>query len=262
VAYNIWLTEVLGLGFGYVNTFYDYNQDGPGSRSALLDRMEHIFRADGKWQVNPSLVGILGYQFGINDYTGDDFLYQGTPPAGPKSDIRDTRSHYAYLGADHDFNTQLRASVRLGVQYTDYYKSSESDTSPYVDAGLTYAYAPGSSVKAGVKHQRSATDIAAADPSGQPTLDAESTAFYAQLSHQITPKFVGSVLGQYQHSTFNQGSADDDGEDIFMAGLMFEYSFTPHWSAHLGYNFDILESDIKGRDYDRNRVFIGVRASY
>jgi hypothetical protein len=47
-----------------------------------------------------------------------------------------------------------------------------------------------------------------------------------------------------------------------MAGLMLEYSFTPNWSAHVGYNFDLLESDLKGRDYDRNRVYIGVRASY
>jgi hypothetical protein len=157
VAYNIWLTEVLGLGFGYVNTLYDYDQKGPGSRSALLDRMEHIMRADAKWQVNPSLVALLGYQFGINDYTGDELLFAGSGPGGLKSDERDTYSHYLYVGADHDFNAQLRGSLRVGVQYTDYHNASESETSPYLDAGLTYTYAPGSSVTAGVKHQRSAT---------------------------------------------------------------------------------------------------------
>src|SRR4051812_20164603 len=36
---NIGLTRLLGLSFGYVNSWYDYEADGAGSRSALLDRI-------------------------------------------------------------------------------------------------------------------------------------------------------------------------------------------------------------------------------
>ena len=67
---NIGLTQKFGLSFGYVNNWYDYEQEnlpgGPlafGSRSALLDRMEHLFRVDARYTVNPSLVALIGFIF-------------------------------------------------------------------------------------------------------------------------------------------------------------------------------------------------------
>src|SRR5687767_11493407 len=67
---NFGLTQQIGLSFGYVNNWYDYEQTGPGSRSALLDRLEHLFRVDARYTINPQLVGLIGYNFGMNHYTG------------------------------------------------------------------------------------------------------------------------------------------------------------------------------------------------
>ena len=76
------LTESLGLAAGYENGWYDYqDRDVPGSRSALLDRLEHTFRLDARWQARPDLVGIVGYQLGILNYTGDQLLVTGVDPA-------------------------------------------------------------------------------------------------------------------------------------------------------------------------------------
>jgi len=97
---------------------------------------------------------------------------------------------------------------------------------------------------------------------GQPTLDAETTALYAIVSHRITPAFTGSLIGQYQNSTFNGGRNDDDSEDLWLVGVNFEYRFSQHWSADAGYNYDKLSSDISNRGYGRNRVYLGVRATY
>ena len=254
---NFGLSQQFALSFGYVNNWYDYEQTGPGSRSALLDRIEHLIRGDLRYMVNPKLVGVVGYSFGLNNYTGDDFIAPGV-----KSKARDSYAHYGYVGADYDITAKLRASARVGAQYTDYHEAHDSSTSPYADASVTYTYLPGSSVQLGLRHARNATDISAVDSKGRPTLDAESTAVYGQVTHMILPNFTGSVIGQYQTSSFNQGANNNNSEDFWLVGLNFEYRFDQHWSADAGYNYDKLASDIANRAYDRNRVYIGFRATY
>lgn len=275
IDYNVMLTEVMGLGLGYANTWYDYDRSGAGSLSALLDRIEHLFRGDLRWQLNPSLVGLIGYQFGVASYTADEFLIPGAV-AGLKSEDRDTYSHYVYVGADHQFNQKLHGSVRVGGRYTDYHEIGDDQLSPYADASLSYSYLPGSFIQVGLRHDRNATDIAAPKVGGgRPTLDQESTGVYAQLKHQITRDLTGSLLAQVQHSTFNGGAADDQNETFYLFGLNLEYRINNHWAVETGYNFDLLNSDLTfgpgagpllagedARSYDRNRVYVGVRASY
>ena len=258
---NFSLSQNIGLSFGYMNHWYDYEQEnvpgGFGSRSALLDRLEHYIRGDFRYAFNPTLVGVVGYTFNLNNYTGDELISPGV-----KSSIRDSYSHFGYVGADYDITAQLRLTGRAGIQYTDYHEANESETNPYIDIAATYKYLPGSTVQVGIRHIRNATDVSAVDLKGQPTLDAETTALYAIVSHRITPAFTGSLIGQYQNSTFNGGRNDDDSEDLWLVGVNFEYRFSQHWSADAGYNYDKLSSDIANRGYDRNRVYLGVRATY
>ncbi|HUS09594.1 MAG TPA: outer membrane beta-barrel protein [Pyrinomonadaceae bacterium] len=289
IDYNLSLTEILALGLGYGNTWYDYAQTGGGSRSALLDRMEHILRADLRYQVSPTLVGLIGYQFGMNDYTGSDFIYAnrgavatnlvagGMSPkaaaqaANAQSDTRNSYSHYLYLGADHDFNGSLRGSIRLGGQFVDYYNTGESDVSPYADASLSYVYLPGSSAQFGVRHTRNATDIVAPDAKGRPTLDQETTAVYFEINHQITRNLKANASAQAQFSSFSSGAADSRDENLYLFGINLTYEVSRHWSVETGLSHDILESDqnmriggrtIETRSYNRSRVYVGVRGTY
>ena len=140
----------------------------------------------------------------------------------------------------------------------------------------------------GIKERRfatddeSATDLAAVDANGTPTLDAESTAVYGKVSHRIMRNLTGSLVAQYQTSEFNEGLYDGKSEDLFLVGINVEYRFNQHFSAEAGYNYDMLDSDIKDtntgsgpggpivnpnfgnetRSYDRNRIYIGLRATY
>ena len=171
-SFHAQLTTVLSLMLGYDNTLIDYQQDASdvaaaggteASRSALLDRMEHLARINLRWQALPQTLGILGYQFGIVDYTSNESLDPLFDPTGAvsPSNIRNSRSHYVYLGADHTFRPDLTASVRVGGQYTEYVNNPAGETtlSPYVDASATYTYMPGSFVQLGLKHARNATDV-------------------------------------------------------------------------------------------------------
>ncbi len=254
VSFQAECTPLLGFEVAYQNSFYDYQQTGTGSRSALLDRVEHLGRVDLRWQALPTTVGILGYQFGIIDQTSKDFLYGTVLPS-----TRDSHSHYLYVGADHDFTTQLKGSVRVGGQYAEYPNAvapaSKSGISPYVDANLSYAYTEGSTFQVGVKHTRNTTDIGDA-------LDQESTTVYGELRHKITAKITGSLIGQYQRGSFNQGASNNLVDSLFLTGVNVAYEINPHLLAEAGYNYDRLDSDLGGRSFTRNRVFVGIRASY
>lgn len=256
INFDARLSRLFSVLVGYSNNIFDYEEDGDGSYSAYLDRMEHMITANLRWHVKPETIAILGYQYGIVDQTSNDrvvvngVLYDAT--------VRDNNSHYVYIGVDQTFTPQLNAAVRLGVQYTTYPDAPASvddeSLTPYADASLTYTYTKNSYVQVGIKNSRSANDIA--------SLDSEILTMYASVTHQFTAKLKGSLIGQYQLSSFNQGPYDGENDNYYGVGANLGYQFNQYFGADLGYNYDQIDSDVDGRGYSRNRVYLGVRASY
>ena len=253
-------TRLLGTEVAYSNSVFDYENTGPGSRSALLDRTEHLARANLRWFALPTTTVILGYQFGVVDQTSKDFLVGAFLP-----NLRDNRSHYGYVGADYYLTEQLSFHPRVGVQYVEYPNApvgaSRSQANPYADFSGTYNYAENCALQLGVKHNRTQTDVAAA-AAGTPTLDAETTALYGSINHQITAKISASLLGQYQRSAFNQGAAAGQIDQLGIVGVNVGYAINPFLTAEAGYNYDRLLSEIGNRSFTRNRVYVGIRATY
>jgi hypothetical protein len=250
LEFNASITEQFGLDFKYDNTIYDYEQTGPGSRSALLDRFEHLFTANGRWNVLETSSAIVGYSFGITDYNSSDPILPGVQPS-----TRDNRSHFLFVGFDHRFNPEFSLNARAGGQYIEYWNAGTDTISPYVDAQIAWQFAESGNFKLGVKHQHNATDVAN-------TQDAETTTVYTSANYNITPLILGSLYGQFQHSTFNGGTANNQIDNFMTVGLTLSYELSKWLSLETGYNFDRLDSDIVTRTFYRNRVFIGIRASY
>jgi opacity protein-like surface antigen len=259
-------TELFGVGFGYENGWYDYqDDDDPGSRSALLDRLEHTVRLDGLWQARPNLVGIVGYQLGINSYTADELLvdYGGPAPANAlSSDDRDSMSHFGYVGAEYTLSEELSFAGRVGIEYIDYTELDDTETSPFADVSGTYRYVPGSYVQFGVRHRHNPTDVASGGTEDNVTLDQETTTVYGSVHHKITARIAANLMAQYQRSEFVGGDADGDLENFFLAGINLQYEITQNWSAEAGYNYDRLDADDAGRNFTRNRIYAGVRLQY
>jgi len=270
INFNAQLTTVLSLLLGYGNTFVDYDQnrgdvEPPGSTaslSALLDRIEQLAKIELHWQMRPTTMGILGYQFGQVYHTSDELLLPNTANA----DIRDSRSHYAYVGAQQVFRPDLIGTVRVGGQFTDYYNDPENQdqVTPYLESNLAYNYAKGSYFRFGARHTLNQTDVDAFknNNNNNVTKDQESSTLFAELSHLITPNLTGSLSGQYQNSVFNGGQYDGDADDFYLFGLNLTYRFNQFLSAETGWNYDRLSSDIDDRSYSRNRVYVGITATY
>jgi len=272
-SFSAGLTDQLSAVVGYSNTLYDFSDEGTGSLSSLLDRMEHLAMINLRWQVLPSTVALVGYNFGYFNYTDDENTGIANPNFGSSSlqpllysDNRNMYSHYLYIGADHSFNPQLEGSVRVGAQYVDYYNlpgDSKTEWDPYVDANLTYHMTTDAAVQVGVRHSVIATDAAA--------LGQENTTVYSSLNYRVLPPLVTSLLAQYQYNTFQEGlpmlggggvTFKDKAENFFLIGLNATYEFNKFLAAEAGYNFDRLDSDLNFRTFSRNRVYFGLRASY
>jgi hypothetical protein len=191
------------------------------------------------------------------DYTGDEVISGNVflPGSLARSDTRDLREHSIYVGAEHQFSSVLTGAARAGASFTEYMNAPGADdtVTPYVNASLRYGYAPGSYAEVGFFYDRNATDVTA--------LDAQSGTVFATVKHQLDPRMFLGFIGQFQNSTYNGGAFDNESEQYYLAGIDLEYRFNQYFSGHVGYNYDRLESDM-GRTFDRNRVYIGVTASY
>ncbi len=258
------LTRQLGLEVSYSNSYYDYAETGAASRSALLDRIEHLGLVNLRWELQRTTIGLLGYQFGVTDQTSDDFL---DPALTFLPNIRDNHSHYVYVGVDHYFTDRFSVHPRVGVQYTEYPNAPagarDNSVGPYADLSVAYTYRENSSVQIGARHSRAQTDVAVTGAAATgSTLDTETTAIYGSLKHEITSKIMGGALLQFQTSQFNQGAASNLRDNYFTAGLNVSYAINEYLSAETGYNYDRLNSELANRSFTRNRVFVGIRAKY
>jgi hypothetical protein len=281
------LSPQFGVGLGYDNAFYDYANTGatttpveiapgvfvPGiqpSYAGTLNRIEQRAHVEGLYTVQPETQALVGYQFTDLDYTGDEPIsgIVGVPSTIQMSDVRNYFEHTFYVGAIHKFSPQFNGSLRAGASYTDYRNdpNMSSTWTPYVLGSLRYSYAPESYLEGGISYDRTATDVVGlqfngANPVGV-TTDAEAFSIYATLRHRLMPNLFANVTGQFQNNWFNGGSFNNDTEQYYLAGLEVEYKFNPWFSSHLGYNYDNLQSQIPFRSFDRNRVYVGITATY
>jgi len=267
LAFTAELTPEVGLVASYQNDYWDYDQSGNGSLSATLDRVEHLGNITARWQAMPNTIGLMSYQYGVISHTSDDSIVPNVPPpAAPAADTRDSTSHFVSVGAEQIFTSQFSGKAMLGAQFTDFPNAlatqDDRAVNPYADASASWTYNPGSYLQLGIRHQRNQTDVALGTSGTTPVQDQESTGIYGVVNHRIAPNFTGSLLGQYQYSSFRGGGLDGKVDMIAAFGVNFAYQVNAFVTAEAGYNFDRLDSDLAGRSFSRNRVYFGIRAAY
>jgi hypothetical protein len=257
------LTRLIGLDLSYQNTFYDFEQEGVGSYSALLDRVEHLFRGETRWTLSPTLAGILGYYYEIVDFTGDQAL--SPVPGALSSDSRNSTSHFIVGGADYTVSPHCFISVRGGAQNVTYdnLPDEPSEWNGFGDVSTTFEYAEGSYFRVGAKYGRNRTDvIGLATSANSLTLDQETATAYGVISHKLTESLTARASGQLQYGTFKGGAANDQAESLYLLGVTLAYQLNQYLALETGYNYDRVDSDDSGRSYSRNRVFLGVRGQF
>ena len=272
VTLNSEWTRQFSTATYYGNNLVAYQDSGTNnpanpSNAALLNRIEQSIGTDFQWTFQPETIGFIGYKYSWVHYTAGQPI--SAPPATPitlYSDARDYRTHYGYVGLSEVFSPNLSGKAQVGVSLTDSFNDPVSDQktlAPYADINLTYTYMPGCYVQAGFTQDQNATDVVAPSSNGQLTQYQQSSTVYATWNHQITTKLSGSLVSQYQYSTFKDGAYNNNtGDSSINAGLHLNYEINRHFSANAGYDFSELLSSINGRGNSRNIVYLGLGANY
>jgi len=258
------LTELIGVEVGYQNTFYDFEQSGPGSYSALLDRAEHLIKAESRWTVSPTLVGILGYWNETVDFNSGERLGVTSPF---DADIRNSNSHFIVAGGDYTVSPHCFISVRGGAQNITYGNMPDEPDqwNGFGDVSTTFEYAEESYFRVGGRYGRNRTDVIGAyNPNDvqQLTLDQETATFYGVVNHKLTESLTARLSGQLQYGEFNGGGYDSEAEAVYLIGATLVYDLNRYLALEGGYNYDRVDSDDADRTYSRNRVFLGVRGQF
>jgi hypothetical protein len=275
IDFDAQLTPQFGLELGYANTFTSYannswsqNPDGTitPSNSGLLDMLDHLIHLDGRYQLQPQTIGVVGVSFRETDYTGHQPIGIYEDGSSVMSGDRDARSYYGYVGLDHNFRPDLTGSIRVGGRYTDYYNDpvNQNQGSPYLMASLKYTYMPESYLQIGGSYDYIPSALGPS-PNGSDEINtsAQAGTVFAAVTHRIMPKLYGSVQAQYQNSTYYGGLYDGKDANYYLLGLNMKYQFTPNFSSEIGYNYDNFSSGVPGQGhYDRNRIYIGITGSY
>ena len=177
-------------------------------------------------------------------------------------------SHTGYLGVSHDFTPNLSATVKGGATLVDNYADpiyATTSWTPYADVSLVYTYLPGSYLKFGFTQSEGASDQVTADSSGHITQYTENSVAYLDLNHRFTPKLSGDLIARVQYTTYNAGVVDNSDTTDYGVGLNVTYQFNTHFSVDAGYNYDDVEASgtgLNGYGYSRNRVYLGLTATY
>ena len=292
-------THMFNTSLHYGNAFYDYDSSGATVNATTLTYTPptiNVVRGNGYQSVTPSLAGLLnrdeqnlgidfqwvlsktttffvGYNFSLVNYTGNEaiaaynFLDNGGNPSSLiyHSDSRDSMSHYLYVGLQHQFTANIGGTVRAGANYTDDFNDPLSDStqvSPYVDLSINYTYVPGSYVQLGLTHDINSTQVASVNQnSGSLTSYQESTVLYASINHKFTPDLIGTIIGRFQNSQYVGGANDNSNEQDYGVGVNLHYQINRYFSTEIGYNYDNFVSSVQTA-YERNRVYLGVSATY
>jgi hypothetical protein len=266
-------TREFSTVLNYQNSFYDYQNSGGTaaipSYAGLLNRVEQTIGLDFQWHVSPTTTALISYNFGLVNYIGNEPVAPNNTLGAPPNSVfysnsRDNWSQSGSVGLQHNFLDNLKGTANVGVQYTEYYNdpSATSSLGPIADASLIYTYASGSYAQLGVTQSQNATSTIQVDNQGHITQDQESTVVYGSINQLLTPKLTGSVVGHYQYSVYNDGLYNSQSAEFYNLGLNLSYAFNRHFSSDLGYNFDWYTTPVSGQGYTRNRVYLGVTATY
>jgi len=262
---------------GYENDLFRYQED---AFAAFLDRIENYGRLDLRYLVTPKTVAVVGTKSGTLSYDRNLGLNQpATAPNSsnnPSSGLKNNDSYFVYGGFDHSFAPSLLGSLRAGAQIQEFYNYNSgyytpagsglgTQVNPYVDVNLKYGFTAGSSAVIGVIHKANPSDVGGqVDPTTgvfSPTLQQVSTALYTSVNHAITAKLSGSLVGSFQSSEY-VGGYNGLFEDWWSVGATASYQVVRNLAVTVSYYYDLLNSQVPGRQYDRNRVFFGLSASY
>lgn len=262
--YLYWQTDN-SIGFRWSERFATYTGfQLEGLNYSELDNSDRL-----TW----TLYNQFRYQLSPQSVLTATYRYSETDGDGLASD---STNQYFLVGFEHRFspNTVLVASVGAQLRELDG-QGSDSSTNPYVELALNTQVNTQFSIGAFARYGAEDYDTIVNPKGFNPLYLAE----YAQrltlrvgvsAQYQVSEKLslfsgLDLISSSYEDGSRVSGppvSAPDLDETLINAYVGASLKFTDYLYGTLTYNFTDSTSDATGRDYDRNRISVGLRAEF
>ncbi len=254
-------TERLATYTGFQLSDLDYDSSVPNS-----DRFIWTLYNQFRYQLTPQTVLTADYRY--SETTGNDLA-------------SDSTNHYILVGAEHRFSPNTIGIVRVGAQLREVDTAlSENTTDPYVELMFNTRVNEQFAIKSFLRYGLEDYDtvvLANGFVGGTPgtaltefdsrkTLRLGVSGEYAISQKLSVFGGVDYIMSDYEDGHLaaakTVGFGGSPGEDLVNAYIGLTMQFTHNLFGDVSYNFTNSSSDLPSRDYDRNRVNVGVRMEF
>jgi len=207
--------------------------------AATEDRFSHIVSQQFSWAWNQTLKIVGEYRF-------RKVMYDRAPT--------DSTSHFVLAGLDKAWSERTNGSFRAGAEM---YQSDRSDEiAPYFEAALSHATSEKTTLNVFSSVGFDGSELGNYGSRYSYRLGANAT-------NQVSKRLAINGGLNYAYSTFEGVGADPDvNEHELSATAGLGYRLWDNVSMDASYSYTLLTSDDALRDYDRNRVSLGLSASF
>lgn len=249
-------TERFATYTGFTLSGLDYDSTVPNS-----DRFTWTVYNQFRYQVSPQTVATAEYRY--SEVSGDGLA-------------SDSENHYVLVGAEHRFSPNTILIARVGAQFRQMDAvGGEDSTDPYAELTLNTNVNEQFRVRSFLRYGVEDYDtVVTANGVFGPALtefDNKAT-LRIGVSGEYDLSQMFSIFGgvDYIMSDYEEGRiagspvpyGGSPTEDLINAYVGLSVKFTENLFGNVSYNFTDSSSDLPGRDYDRNRVSVGVRAEF
>lgn len=243
-------TERLATYTGFQLTQFDY------SDVSNADRFTWTLYNQFRYQVSAQTVATLDYRYSDVDASGV---------------ARDSQSHYVLAGVEHRFSPNTIATLKAGAQFRSVDgPNGASTTNPHVEFALDSRVNDQFRVRAFARYSTEYYDTVQLVGAQLVEYDQRMTLrLGVKGEYALSPMMTVFAGVDYIPTSFEKGrnvltglSVADSDEDIFNAYVGLSVKLNEFLYGTATYNFTHSDSNIASRDYDRNRVSVGLRAEF
>ncbi len=208
--------------------------------------------------------GTVGFAFKAlpkTSFLGE--VYYSQAAAGPNVPSMAKGPHAdfvgGFLGAEGQFTTRLKGSVRVGYESSEFADGSGGSTSPVVEAALTAGFTEKTS--ASLTYSR--RDTLSVQYARQ-ALTSDSVGLQFRQVFGAKGRLVATASGDYAVNDYgNQGYFSGRSDEHFRLGGALTYHMKLWLRASLAYEYEkLISSDPRALDYDVNRVTLSLAIGY
>lgn len=208
--------------------------------SSFEDRLSHIVSQQFSYALSRKSHLVAEYRFRLTNYDEAS---------------NDYTSHYALAGIDQAWSERTTGSLRGGVEF--YESDRVSEVAPYFEAALDHSV-----TKKTEAHLYGAVGFDGAELGDYNSRYTYRTGLTA--NHKVTERFSVTAGAHYVNSDYegNGETTQDVTEHQIHASAGLAYRLWHHVSMDAQYSYTLLNSDDELREYDRNRVSLGLSAQF